>query len=41
MSRPVLLKDFFEADFTITFKVRERIKMVTVGIGLSQHEVPA
>lgn len=39
--RPVLLKDFFEADFAITLKVRERIKMVTVGIGLSQHEVPA
>ena len=30
---------FFEADFTITLKVRERIKVVTVGIGLSQHEV--
>jgi hypothetical protein len=39
--RPVLIKDFFEADFAITLKVRERIKMVTVGIGLSQHEVPA
>lgn len=39
--RPVLIKDFFEPDFAITLKVRERIKMVTVGIGLSQHEVPA
>jgi hypothetical protein len=39
--RPVLLKDFFDPDFAITLKVRERVKMVTVGIGLSQHEVPS
>lgn len=39
--RPVLIKDFFEPDFAITLKVRERVKMVTVGIGLGQHEVPS
>jgi hypothetical protein len=41
VQRPVLIKDFFEPDFAITLKVRERIKMVTVGIGLSQHDVPS
>jgi hypothetical protein len=39
--RPVLVKDFFEKDFAITIRVRERIKMVTVGINLGQHEVPS
>lgn len=39
--RPVLIKDFFEPEFTITLRVRDRVKMVTVGIGLSQHEVPS
>lgn len=39
--RPVLIKDFFEPDFAITLEVRERVKMVTVGVGLSQHEVPS
>jgi len=39
--RPVLMKDFFEPEFAITLKVRERIKIVTVGIGLNQHEVPS
>jgi hypothetical protein len=39
--RPVLLKDFFEPDFTVMLRVRERVKMVTVGVGLSQHEVPS
>ena len=39
--RPVLIKDFFEPEFAITLKVRERIKMVTVGIGGSQHDVPS
>jgi hypothetical protein len=41
VARPVLIKDFFETEFATTLKVRERVKMVTVGIGLSQHEVPS
>lgn len=40
-SRPVLIKDFFEPEFAITLRVRERVKMVTVGMGLSQHDVPS
>jgi len=40
-SRPVLMKDFFEPDFTITLRIRDRIKMVTLGVSLGQHEVPA
>ena len=39
--RPVLIKDFFEPDFSITLKARERIKMVAVGISPNQHDVPA
>jgi|SRR2546426_5184910 len=39
--RPVLIKDFFEQSLCVTLKVRERIKMVTVGISLGQHEVPS
>ena len=39
--RPVLMKDFFEADFAITLRVKERIKMVTVGTNVGQHEVPS
>jgi hypothetical protein len=38
--RPVVMKDFFEQDFGVTLNIRERIKMVTVGVSLSQHEVP-
>jgi len=41
MPRPVLMKDFLDPDFSITLKVRERIKMVTVGIGLNQHDIPS
>ncbi len=40
-ARPVLMKDFFEPDFKVQLKVRDRLKMVTVGIGVNQHEVPA
>jgi hypothetical protein len=40
-ARPVLMKDFFEEGFTITLKVRERLKMVTVAIGGNQHDIPA
>ena len=39
--RPVLIKDFFEPDFAITLKVRERIKTVTLGMNLGQHDVPS
>ena len=39
--RPVMMKDFLEPDYVIDLKVRERIKMVTVATGLSQHEVPS
>ena len=39
--RPVLMKDFFEVDFAITLRVRERIKVVTVGTNVGQHEVPS
>jgi len=40
-ARPVLIKDFFEPGFTITLKVRDRVKMVTVGIARNEHEVPS
>jgi len=39
--RPVLIKDFFQSEFAITLKVRERIKIITLGIALNQHDVPA
>lgn len=41
VQRPVLMKDFFVPEFAITLKVRERIKMVTLGMAVSQHDVPA
>lgn len=41
VARPVLLKDFFEPDFAITLKVRERVRTVTVGVALNQYDVPA
>lgn len=40
-SRPVLMKDFFEPDFTVTLNVRERIKMITLSVPRNEHEVPA
>lgn len=39
--RPVLMKDFFEPDFAITLSARDRIKVVTMGVALNQHDVPA
>ena len=39
--RPVVMKDFFEDGFAITLKVRDRLKMVTLGIALNQYDVPA
>lgn len=39
--RPVLMRDFFEPDFAINLRVRERMKMVTVSVAVGQHDVPA
>jgi hypothetical protein len=39
--RPSLMKDFFEPGFTVTLKVLDRIKVVSMGIGLNQYEVPS
>jgi hypothetical protein len=39
--RPVLMKDFFESDFAITLRIRDRLKVITVGVNLGQHDVPA
>jgi hypothetical protein len=35
------VKDFFEDGFAITLRVHDWLKMVTVGIALNQHDVPA
>jgi hypothetical protein len=39
--RPSLMKDLFEQEFTVTLRVLDRIKIVSMGIGLNQHEVPS
>ena len=39
--RPMLMKDFFEPDFTISLRVTERLKVVTVATQIAQNEVPA
>jgi hypothetical protein len=39
--RPVLMKDFFESDFAISLKVKNRIKSVTIQVQVGQHDVPA
>jgi len=39
--RPMLIKDFFEPDFTIALKVRERLKVVTVATQIAQNEIPS
>lgn len=39
-ARPVMIKDFFEADFAITLRMQNRIRQVTIGINSSQHDVP-
>jgi len=41
VSRPVVMKDFFEEGFAITLRVRERLRAVTLGIGCNQHDIPA
>ncbi len=40
-ARPVLMQDFFEPEFAITLRIRDRIKVVTLGVNVSQHEVPS
>jgi len=39
--RPVLVKDFFEPDFTTDIRVRNRLRSVTVQVNARQHDVPA
>ena len=39
--RPVVMNDFFQDGFAITIRVRDRLKMVTLGIAFNQHDVPA
>jgi hypothetical protein len=39
--RPVLMKDFFEDDFTATILVRNRMKLVTFQSNVGQHDVPS
>lgn len=38
--RPVLMKDFFESGFTISLRVRERIRVVKVAVSASKYDVP-
>jgi hypothetical protein len=43
-SRPALVKDFFNPDFTTTIKTKARIKMVVLNLGVGavgQHDVPS
>ncbi len=39
--RPVLMKDFFEADFSTTIRVRNRMKLVTFQSNVGSHDVPS
>lgn len=39
--RPVLVKDFFEPDFALTLRARERIKTVLVAINSNAPDVPS
>jgi hypothetical protein len=41
MPRPMLMKDFFEPDFTISIRVTERLKVVTIAAQVGQTEVPS
>jgi hypothetical protein len=38
--RPVLMRDFFEPEFSVELRIRRRLKMVLVSHNLGQHEVP-
>ncbi len=39
--RPTLMKDFFEADFTLTVNIPRLIQTVTIGVNANIHGVPA
>ena len=39
--RPVLMKDFFEGDFTTIVKVRKRLRVVSLQVAAGQHDVPS
>lgn len=39
--RPPLVKDFLEADFSITLRVKQRIKQLTMIMNVNQYEIPA
>ncbi len=38
--RPALLKDFFNEVFVLTLDIPKRIKTVTIGVQVSQHDIP-
>jgi len=40
-SRPTLIKDFLDEDFTTQLRVQERLKTVTVQVAANQYDVPA
>jgi hypothetical protein len=40
-ARPVLMKDFFVDDLTATIRVKNRMKLVTIGSNVGQHDVPS
>ncbi len=40
-TRPPLVKDFFRQGFTVKFRVRERVKLVNLGVQAAEQEVPA
>jgi hypothetical protein len=39
--RPPLMKDFLEEDFSITIRVKERIKQLTIMMNINQYDIPA
>jgi len=39
--RPPLVSDFLEKDFSITLRVKDRIRQLTVMMNLSQYDIPA
>lgn len=38
--RPMLMKDFFDEDLSISLRVRDRIRSVSVNVVVQQHDVP-
>lgn len=41
VARPVLMKDFFEADFTITLRTQDGLKVVNLGVACNEYPVPS